>query len=692
MAAPSLRIPMSIPQDQLKRDMDNASSVTRTATRQIVQSFANANREILTSTAAAALGVSREWTSSAARSAAAWAAPRLALLAGIIAIKDAAEGLISATREALQTILDIAEGANRVGVSPQFFQQFLAASKSMKVEADDLEKALDHAFQAMKDKLNEKWTVFDEGLKKITTIEVALREVRELFTTDQGFRGLDLFRAAGTQEDRVRAVLTAMIELQRIGQDLVALDLGEKAFGAEFVDRIRQGRVSAAELLEQLQKVSETGFSSEIVNRTKEVDTNLKAANQTLQDALRPNTENLVSLTNELKSAWAGVVSAIADAVNFLNRVGQTLDPIAFADRIRSRLRGEAPEDFERRMAEQRELNRPASFSDRFGAFAGAPTVPGVPFPRRRPDDIPQPKDKRELADPFDEAVIAINKHIAALVADANAIGLTTAQHLQLRAETRLLEAARRADVDITEEQIDKYAQLRRTMEPMQALQAAGINLSKDQAENFTLLSERMGRVAAQSERTKTAFQGQNEALRFFGNELVDVLDRAMQKGANFGEIMKDVLRSVTRELLRAAITGEGAFAKMLGLSSKVPGGTGGLFGGLGNIFSSAGSTIGAFAEGGEIPAGGLGLVGEHGPNPRLIRAGAEPIMVTPNEIKGAGGGNSVTVSPTYHINASGADVKTVERLQAALFAVNQSLEGRVRSTVTEDSRRRMRR
>src|SRR5262249_16414283 len=143
------------------------------------------------------------------------------------------------------------------------------------------------------------------------------------------------------------------------------------------------------------------------------------------------------------------------------------------------------------------------------------------------------------------------------------------------------------------------------------------------------------------------------DAIRFAGNELVDVIDRATQKGAKFGDIMSDVLRNVSRQLLQAAFTGEGAFAKLFGLSSKTSGGTGGLAGLiLGAFKGGSGSgaasvpVVGAagdlavptfMADGGRADAGELIYAGEHGPNPRLFRA-PEPMLITPNDVRPASG------------------------------------------------------
>jgi hypothetical protein len=293
---------------------------------------------------------------------------------------------------------------------------------------------------------------------------------------------------------------------------------------------------------------------------------------------------------------------------------------------------------------------------------------------------IPGKAEAAEEKTRYDSVTDSVERHTAALIADSNAVGLTTGKHEQLRAELKLLQAAKEDDQEITDKQIASYGEFRRTMDATAALQAAGITLTDDQAKAFIRLGDATKAAADKLAETKRSFEGINDAMRFAGNQLVDILDQATQKGAKFGDIMSQVLRNVSKQLLMAAITGEGAFAKMLGTSSTT-GGVGGLAGILAAGFKG-GSTggvlpggaalgaggIGSMAEGGTIPAGGLAYVGEHGPNPRLIQAGSQPIMVTPNNVGNSGAGT--IVGPTTHIVIQGsADESTVAAMQQMLAA-----------------------
>ena len=59
-------------------------------------------------------------------------------------------------------------------------------------------------------------------------------------------------------------------------------------------------------------------------------------------------------------------------------------------------------------------------------------------------------------------------------------------------------------------------------------------------------------------------------------------------------------------------------------------------------------SGITRYASGGTIPPYGLGYVGEHGPNPRMVRAGHEPIMITPGEPQNDNRPPPIVVNQTF--------------------------------------------
>jgi hypothetical protein len=227
---------------------------------------------------------------------------------------------------------------------------------------------------------------------------------------------------------------------------------------------------------------------------------------------------------------------------------------------------------------------------------------------------VDEKEDKAARLDRFDRAAQQAERSIEILKAEQDAVGATAGEHARLRVEAQLTSA----------------------------LLEAGIEINDEYAARIDAIAQATERAATRLDDAKQRFQGFNESVRFAGNELVGVFDRMMQKGAEFKDIMGDVLRSVSKQLLQAAITGEGAFAKILGLSSPVQGGVGGI---LGALFG------GARAGGGSVTAGRAYQVGENGTE--WFVPGRSGTVVP----AGGGGGFQFSYAPSYQVEGSGPEI-----------------------------------
>lgn len=656
------------------------------------------------------------WSTGAIGRVAAAAGPWLAVKLAAVATMAAIAGAIQEARDQLERLLQIADGARRTGLSAEVFQGFLLAARFMKIEAKDLEGALERLWQQTKPQINPDWSVWDRTKQKISEVEKALQEYTfELLSLETRPQGLDLFRRATNQDQRLRAVLTAMIELERAGERLAALDLGEKAFGSAFVDKIRQGKTSAEELLATMEKAKGTGlqsgdiFSNELVRRADELDVKLKQANDTLARNLRPAWDGLADVGLTIKDTWTSIVSLLAQAANITKVFGR---PAAYQQLLDERaeiIRRLADPQYQGTATQNqlntrlRKIESDPSFSAVYYSQDTPPPPPreaGVPMPRPRPPDKDKPKAEAETISAFEREEDRIKRRVALLAAEASGVGKTAAEQEKLRTEMLLLQAAEKESNDITVEQIDTYARLRASMGSQQALAAAGIKLTDDQAEAFTRLAARTLTADRTLTRAKDTFAGINDAIRFGGNELVNVIDRATQNGVKFGDIMSDVLRNVSRQLLQAALTGEGAFAKLFGFQSQT-GGVGGLGGLLAGLFmggsggagggsalsagSGAAAIGGSFAGGGEPPVGRVSLVGERGPELFVPRVSG---TIVPNDIvRGMGGGMNVSYAPTYSI-AGGVSPEDFARLRVEMENDRRQFASKTVATIM-DARRR---
>ncbi|MBC7580879.1 MAG: hypothetical protein H7312_26495, partial [Tardiphaga sp.] len=149
--------------------------------------------------------------------------------------------------------------------------------------------------------------------------------------------GLVMFRDADTQEKKILAVLAAMVQLESIGQKAAALDLGEKMFGSQFVDRIRQGKTSAESMLSSMNAAaaaSDSIFSNDLVVRAKAVDEQLQLAEGRLTRSLKPTFEDLAGTILTIKGHWSDIVDLIGKAVEVTNRLGITSETARKKDEL----------------------------------------------------------------------------------------------------------------------------------------------------------------------------------------------------------------------------------------------------------------------------------------------------------------------------------------------------------------------
>lgn len=637
MTTPALNIPISVNLEQLKEGLKQTSSLTQSAARNIAKQFLDMNGAITDTVvggaARMALGV----------------AGKIALVVGSFKLMAAA---IDGARQQLKDMVDLADKSQNVGVAPAFFQAFTSESRKLKVEASELESALDHAFNATKDKSPidvSEWTV---GEEKITDVEKALRVYNETLAKSAGQRleGLVLFRDSRTQEDRIQAVLKAMIQLQSIGQQSAAYDLGEKMFGSALIDRMRQGKTSADSMLASIKEAAANSdgiFSNALVQRAKEMDLQLEMAHQRLSAALKPSWDDLASILLTIKGHWSDTVDLIAKAVEWSNKLGLTSETArkrselaAINDAIKNgtalgglpqvtsipgvsklydAIGAEKPQEALKRRRDQ--LQAEIDASER-----GAPE--GPEFPKSRGTGAaPTKKPSGGATDRLDTAADSIDKRTAALNAEAQSLDLSTAAREKNKIAAQLQEVAMQANAAAGKgEGVVTHEQRRRIEEvteaygkATQAVEKASVALSIKRGSQTALLDPQdvqiaeqlrglypdvataLNSVEAQAMRT-------NEAMRSIGNTmssslttgLADILDGTKSVSDGFASMAKNIVRAI-----------EEAAIKMLIVQPLMRG----LSGGLG------------FADGGIIPkfADGGAVTGPGGPRDDRVLARLSP-------------------------------------------------------------------
>lgn len=206
---------------------------------------------------------------------------------------------------------------------------------------------------------------------------------------------------------------------------------------------------------------------------------------------------------------------------------------------------------------------------------------------KTKPGDKDGKGDKSEKEDAFEREVAAIEKRTRAFDNERNALGKSATEAAKAEASFRLLEAAKKANIPITDE-------LRGRVDSLAGAYAAA-KIRLDEAE--------------QAQRATA------EAQRYLGAAMTDAVSDLVIEGRSAAEVFENLTKSIAKAALQAALMGTGPLGGLLGSPAPAGGGAGGIVGALFSAFSggiggTGGSPTGGvrlFAEGGIVSGPGTG-------------------------------------------------------------------------------------
>lgn len=658
----------------LEQQSKAASDHVGETLRGIGRAFSRVNGEMLGVARDTTAGMALYYSQAATRSVLSFGL----MAVGVVAAFKLVSAAVNATREQIGEMVALADKARDATVTPEFFQAFTAESRKLKVEASDLESALASAFNATKERSPIDVDKWQTGEERITAVEKALRVYNETLFRATGsgrLEGLVLFRDADNQQQKIVAVLQAMIQLNDIGQKAASLDLGEKMFGSQFVDRIRQGRTSAEELLATINTAS-GGFSDDLVRRSKEVDDQLKRARDTLDRELKPSWDSLANVMLTIRSIWADVIDLMAKGAAIANQFGvlggspleQKRAQLKNVETLLSN--GPAAFDFEQRAREQMRDNLKAEI-----AKLEAANIPQITVnkPSRGIGDRPTLPQTNSANDRFDTAADSVEKRTAGIQAEARTMDLLTAA----REKSRIA-----AELETVAMQVNKEAGL-------------GANVVTDeQRARIDAVAEAYGRAQAAIENARSplatfARESANvgKALNQFAAQsldgMTDALADVVTGTKTAAEAFRSMANSIISDLLRIAIRQS--------ITGPLAGALGGLFGGGGELpgfgtSSFVGPLLPGRAAGGPVSAGQPYVVGERGPELFLPSVSG---TIIPNGVRPRGGGGivvSITSAPVFQAGMTPTDIAAIEgRLQQNNIELRQQVQADLRNAIRLD-------
>lgn len=226
------------------------------------------------------------------------------------------------------------------------------------------------------------------------------------------------------------------------------------------------------------------------------------------------------------------------------------------------------------------------------------------------------------------------------------------------------------------------------------AAQRAGITLDAEKTAALEALATKYAQASEAAQNAKDKYEAVNELTREFGQMGLSAIEGLIDGTKSLNDVLADTLKRLSQMVLQAALLGDGPLASLFGSKSS-GGGAGGLLGLItGGLTGGGSSTVMVgnyampkFAKGTDFAPGGMALVGENGPEILNIPRGGQ---VIPNDVlrRSAGGSQAITYAP--NIDARGASVEAVARLEQMMRRDRAEFEARTIAAVRKAGRGRM--
>jgi hypothetical protein len=389
---------------------------------------------------------------------------------------------------------------------------------------------------------------------------------------------MSALETATTTQEKVQATLDAIKELQARGQEFAAMDLTEKLFGPELVERIRQGQSSIAQFSADLQAASEREvLKQEQVDRALELSKQIADAKQGISDAVTV-TFDFSEAAIAANKAWLAVlqtIQTVLEKINAANSASSDLIGTATTKMIEGlKTAGSAAVDF----------------AAKYGIIAKKAAEPEVQGPPE-PYGPFQPKaTPKQFPYNFGPGIENIPKATAAAKQASQAAQEAASSYdlLIKRTEDRIDEL--KLEAQTVGQTTDAVIKLKLAHDLERAAQKDGTTVTQSMRDDWDKLGDRVAAATNNLQDAKRAFEGIRDGKRELAGDLSTFADDLVLGGQKLSDAFASLSKTLGSGSLKALLTGEGPLAGILGTQSAEKGQIGGLLGGkldFGGLFNS---------------------------------------------------------------------------------------------------------
>lgn len=586
----------------------------------------------------------------------------------------------------LQSYVDLATRATRMGVSADYYQTITAAANASKISNEALLATFDRLKDTTADTLGG-----STGQNRVDQLTGA--------GNFKGNTGVEQLANANTAEEKYKAVVSLINQAMTAGERLAGLDVAKTFLGED----VAKSLAKDSDYLDKMQQSADKIILKDLVpddavSNALSLKNRMQAASDILAKEWFPAQQNLHTLGIAFQTVWVNIVEYTATAFGWVNRLVDKL--VSVPSTVWEKLKdgysilttgykqpegpvGQAVDPMD--TARQRLINGLKNPSTVDAARDQVNNIQNSVFKDKSKDPNAKKPDAPDTSS-YDRATESLRKYVETSNAAASSIDLTADAQERFKAIAQLTAAGMKDG--LTREAATLRAQLNGLTvdagNAALALEKARVASSIKFNAATAFLSQEDVSIASQLRKiypdVATAINSVEASQIRYNNTLKDLNDTALSTTKSFATDFTSALRSGSSAWGAFEAAGTSALTKISdklmnmaidNLWSKAMGGS---TGGLASLFGRSSELPGfgtssfvgplpGYANGTNDAPGGWSTVGENGPEKMYVPKGA---TIVPNGVAANDNGPvNVSYAPVYNVTGVGEDIDRLRQQMA---------------------------